>query len=72
MVSCTPDTLPALLSSGEFHAYQPLSRERGETEALKVHMMVHRVPRLIWRDSRYQAWMNLFGPSTQVRLWFPP
>lgn len=67
LVSCTADTLPALLSSGEFHAYQPLSPIRGETEALKVHLMVHRVPRVIWRDPRYQAWMNLFGPDTQVR-----
>ena len=66
VVNCTTVTLPALLSSPAFHPYQPLRLGPNNGDAIKVRLVVHRVPAAVWTDSGYQNWMLAFGDDTEV------
>ncbi|KIR35362.1 ribonuclease Z [Cryptococcus deuterogattii MMRL2647] len=65
IVNCTEKTLQALLDCEALRQWQkksPVGAKEGEGE---VDVMVHRVPRSVWVDKRYQAWMQSFGEKTK-------
>jgi ribonuclease Z len=59
VVHCREHNLDRLLASAAFDTY------RGHNPELKVQSAVHRVPRAVWEDERYQAWVTSFGPGTE-------
>lgn len=68
IVNCTEKTLQALLDCEALHQWQkktPAGEKEGEGG---VDVMVHRVPRSVWGDERYQAWMQSFGEKTKVSV----
>lgn len=66
IVNCTEKTLQTLLDGDALHKWQketPTGEREGEGG---IDVMVHRVPRSVWGDERYQAWMQSFGEKTKV------
>lgn len=53
-----------LLAAEYLKQYQPEFSESSK----KAAVIVHRVPRSVWQDKRYQAWVKAFGPETHVRM----
>ncbi|OWZ65943.1 hypothetical protein AYX14_06079 [Cryptococcus neoformans] len=65
IVNCTEKTLETLLDGDALHQWQketPTGESEGEGG---VDVMVHRVPKNVWGDERYQAWIQSFGEKTK-------
>ncbi|KLT46439.1 Metallo-hydrolase/oxidoreductase, partial [Cutaneotrichosporon oleaginosum] len=61
VINCSVENLERLLLSTAFGEFRAVEGK----PSVPVHSVVHAVPRAVWMDERYQAWVASFGPSTQ-------
>ena len=70
LVNAGVQHLDSLLASRPLRKYQSSDPSVSSTTepARAVPLMLHNVPRAVWKDPRYQSWMAAFGADTEVSL----
>ena len=62
MVNSSSSTLPELLETKALDEYRASPNEE---PSVSVAVIIHRVPKAVWRDERYHDWIKSFGSKTQ-------